>query len=250
MKRLFVLFFTCSLLTVTASAQVLTPVDSTLSPLKDPNTYKTSFYLITSSFVGEFGVNLGGENMRSLLQDYGIRSSRVGHSFRAGAGVRIGRVFTELRLTSPYAAEESFEGGYWVSSTLQTAGLSVGVSLWQNRNQELILKGGLGAASTNIRVQGGPGAQGFDLGQPDGSASAWPTLSHEEIFWEAGVDFVIGRPKGPTSLSEVISLGVRGGITNRPWETTGVVSTGLPQDRTLQLYMATTFFLSYNRNPR
>lgn len=226
--------------------------------LADPDAHPWSIFVISSLIPSNFGLELGYNNMRKLLQNEGVNFFPFYHLIDWGTGIRYRRTYLQMQFSHSFfntftPGASTASGRLGARASYFCGSLSLGYAVWQNRNRALIVNSGVQAAAVELHLtdESVRTILNFNqLGNPFPVARAWPTLRHAGPALHFSVELVNGRPKKPYHIASTLCLGYWHGFGNERWSADNALVQNAPSDRTGMLYLALKYWLSRNASPK
>ncbi|MEM7367146.1 MAG: hypothetical protein AAF587_01025 [Bacteroidota bacterium] len=239
------------LLPIFLPAQVLQQENPKSSQLKDPDNFPFSFFLSLGLPGATMSYDHGYQNLYELFETKGVNLPRYRSMLFYGAGIRYKRVYAGASLSSliaPFILEPYGNPKYNMVASQSVNMFNVGFSIFQNRNSALILKAGIGDASSSFWITPLEGGIEVDFDQIEQVAEpiAFPHVFHKSMFLDLGIELLQGRAKSRTSLSQNIQFGYRRGLNEESWQAVNASSVNAPIDRFGQFYVQVFFLFGAN----
>lgn len=233
------------------SAQVLPQENPSSHQLKDPDNFPFGFYLSLGLPGTAVSYETGYQNLYELFESKGIGMPHYRTMVFYGAGIRYKRMYADMSLNSlfnTFILEPYGDPDFNKISSQSVNTVNLGFSIFQNRNMAFLLKAGFGEVRSSFWVTPlEPGIQ-VDFNQIDQVEGpvAFPHVFHRSTFIDMGIEFLQGRAKSRTSLSQSIRLGYKMGLNEEAWQAVNATTVNAPIDRFGQIYAQVLFIFGGN----
>lgn len=220
--------------------------------LPDPDRYPFTVYSVLGLGPTFLGLHTGYQNMYNLLEAQGAKPARLDDMYGLGFGGRYRRLFAEVYIARSVGGVMDFlydDQPRRVATEMFSGELNLGFAVWQSRNSQLLLRGGIGGVSQWIMVSDAPGSAPFDPGDLSlaSAAGRWPILQHESAAASFSVEWLSGRFKRWASVMTSCRLGYQLGLSERPWEAEdGARLSRAVSDRAGMAYLSLNLWIGRN----
>lgn len=232
-------------------AQALVAINEADS-LPDPDRYPFTIYSVLGLGPTYLSLHTGYQNMYELLEGQGAKPAPAEALYGLGFGGRYRRLFAEAYIAQSLGGVMDFlydNESRRISTQTFVGELNLGFAVWQSRNSQLLLRGGIGGVSQWIMVTDPPAGIPFDPGQltPATAAGRWPILQHESAAASFSVEWLSGRFKRWASIMTSCRLGYQFGLSEKPWEAEdGTVLSRVVSDRAGMAYLSLNLWIGRN----